>query len=163
MVQGNPQRLSRPAHGACRRLVTRVASALASVLLATVGLTGAGGVVAAAHASAATTGVLYAPNISANPNEDASYPRVIRLAHSGSANGELLSTFSHSGVGSSKGSFPIYQSNDDGHTWSSAPIGTVTDTVHGWDLDGPTLYELPGRGLAARRDVAGLGHGVEPQ
>ena len=24
-----------------------------------------------------------------------------------------------------------------------AVIGTVTDTVHGWDLDGPTLYELP--------------------
>ena len=37
-------------------------------------------------ANAITTETLYSPNISANPNEDASYPRVIRLAHSGSAN-----------------------------------------------------------------------------
>jgi Ricin-type beta-trefoil lectin domain len=143
MVQGKPRRLARPVRGGRRRRVTRVVSALASVLLAAVALAGGSGIVATTHASAATTGVLYAPNLSANPNEDASYPRVIRLAHSGPANGELLATFSHSGVGSSKASFPIYQSNDDGHTWSSSPIGTVADTIHGWDLDGPTLFELP--------------------
>ena len=97
----------------------------------------------AAPAEAATTGTLYAPNIGANPNEDASYPRVIRLAHSGSANGTLLATFAHSGVTGTKANFPIYRSTDNGNSWTASPIGTVTDTVHGWDLDGPTLYELP--------------------
>jgi hypothetical protein len=94
-------------------------------------------------ASAATTGVLYTPNTTANPNEDASYPRVIRLEHSGASNGMVLATFSHSGAGTAKAGFPIYQSTNGGQSWSASPIGTVTDTVHGWDLDGPTLYELP--------------------
>ncbi len=103
----------------------------------------AGLLVLAAPASADTSAALYTPNISANPNEDASYPRVIRLQNSGSSNGTLLSTFSHSGFGSSRANFPIYRSTDNGQTWSSSPIGTVTDTRHGWDLDGPTLFELP--------------------
>jgi len=103
----------------------------------------AGLLVFAAPASADTSAALYTPNISANPNEDASYPRVIRLQNSGSSNGTLLSTFSHSGFGSSRANFPIYRSTDNGQTWSSSPIGTVTDTRHGWDLDGPTLFELP--------------------
>jgi hypothetical protein len=90
-----------------------------------------------------TGSVLYSPNIGANPSEDASYPRVIRLAHSGTSNGTLLATFSHSGNGSAKASFPIYRSTDGGHSWTGSPIGTVTDTQHGWDLDGPTLFELP--------------------
>lgn len=68
---------------------------------------------------------------------------MIRLEHSGSANGTLLATFSHSGTGVAKANFPVYRSTDNGVTWTSAPIGTVTDTQHGWDLDGPTLYELP--------------------
>ena len=125
-----------------RRRVRRLGQLVAALVLAAP----LAGVIAGsspASASAATTGVLYAPNISANPSEDASYPRVIRLAHSGSADGELLATFSHSGVGSSKANFPIYESTDGGQSWSSSPIGTVTDTVHGWDLDGPTLFELP--------------------
>ena len=112
----------------------------------TVSLLAAGSMIGLAQfatPASASTGVLYAPNISANPNEDASYPRVIRLEHSGSSNGTLLATFSHSGVGSSKASFPIYRSTDGGQTWSASPISTVTDTVHGWDLDGPTLFELP--------------------
>lgn len=96
-------------------------------------------------ASAATTssGVLYAPNISANPNEDASYARIIQLEHSGSANGTMLATFSHSGVGTTKANFPVYRSTNNGVSWTSSPIGTISDTQHGWDMDGPTLYELP--------------------
>jgi hypothetical protein len=112
---------------------------LAAVAMACSGLLLTGGPAAAIG----TTGVLYAPNTSANPNEDASYPRVIRLEHSGSANGTLLATFSHSGAGSARASFPIYRSTNGGASWTSSPIGTVTDTVHGWDLDAPTLYELP--------------------
>lgn len=70
----------------------------------------AGLLVLAAPANADTSAALYTPNISANPNEDASYPRVIRLQNSGSSNGTLLSTFSHSGFGSSRANFPIYRS-----------------------------------------------------
>jgi hypothetical protein len=103
------------------------------------------------RAATTSSGVLYAPSTSPGSTEDASYPRVVRLAHSGSSNGTLLATFSHSGTGVTKANFPIYRSTDNGVTWSASPIGTVTDTVHGWDLDGPTLYELPQTegGLAA--------------
>lgn len=96
----------------------------------------------AAQAATTASGVLYAPNTAAHPSEDASYPRVIRLDHSGTSNGTMLSTFSHSGDGT-KASFPIYRSTNGGTSWSSSPIGTVRDTQHGWDLDGPTLFELP--------------------
>lgn len=104
-----------------------------------------GALLAPGTAKAATTssGVLYAPSTASGSTEDASYPRVIRLAHSGSANGTMLATFSHSGTGVTKANFPIYRSTDGGVTWSSSPISTVTDTQYGWDLDGPTLYELP--------------------
>jgi len=114
---------------------------LGAALLLAIG----GAMLAPDTAKAATTsgGVLYAPSTASGSTEDASYPRVIRLAHNGSANGTLLATFSHSGTGVSKADFPIYRSTDGGVTWSSSPISTVTDTQHGWDLDGPTLYELP--------------------
>jgi hypothetical protein len=94
------------------------------------------------HGHAATGNVLYSPNIGLNPSEDASYPRVIRLQHSGAANGTLLATFSHSGDGSAP-SFPIYRSSDGGATWSSSPIGVVRDTFGNKGLDGPTLFEVP--------------------
>lgn len=144
MTRTQPHPAPGPRRGSRRGPASRALGVLAAALLTATGLTGLQATFAAAPASAAaTTGVLYAPNTSANPNEDASYPRVIRLEHSGSANGELLATFSHSGVTGQKASFPIYKSTDDGKTWTSSPIGTVTDTVHGWDLDGPTLFELP--------------------
>ena len=129
------------------RLVSRRSRASVVALFATLilifGQSAILGVVSAPSAAAATTGILFVPNISTNPNEDASYPRVIRLAHSGSSNGILLATFSHSGVGTTPGNFPLFRSTDGGASWSSSPIGTVTDTVHGWTLDGPTLFELP--------------------
>ncbi len=123
------------------RRVIKVASRAAAATLLLAG--GAAGVLARGAAASTSAGVLYSPNTSANPNEDASYPRVIRLQHSGTANGTLLATFSHSGVGSTPANFPIYRSTDDGATWSASPISTVTDTVGGGDLDGPTLFELP--------------------
>ncbi|MDY7526363.1 MULTISPECIES: ricin-type beta-trefoil lectin domain protein [unclassified Cryobacterium] len=97
----------------------------------------------AAFAATTSSGTLYTPNSSANPSEDASYPRVIRLAHSGSSNGTMIATFAHSGAGTTKANFPLYRSTNNGVSWTASPIGTVTDTLHGWDLDGPTLYELP--------------------
>ena len=121
--------------------VRRVLALLAMTLL----LAASPIVLSSGVALAATTssGILYTPNSATNPSEDASYPRVIRLAHSGTANGTMLSTFSHSGVAAMKANFPIYSSTNNGVNWSSSPISTVVDTQHGWDLDGPTLYELP--------------------
>lgn len=68
------------------------------------------------------------------------YGRTIRLQHSGSANGTLLATFDK--YISNPPSFPIYQSNDAGKTWSQ--ISSVSDQVNGWGLRWqPFLYELP--------------------
>ena len=64
------------------------------------------------NATAFSGSVLYSPNIGLNPNEDANYPRVIRLAHSGAAKGTLLATFSHSGDGTPAPSFPIAETID---------------------------------------------------
>jgi hypothetical protein len=86
--------------------------------------------------------VLFSPD-PANPKEEGGYPRVIRLEHAGAANGALLATFSHSGAPGEKASLPMYRSTDGGRTWSSKPIGVVRDTVHGWDIEAPGLFELP--------------------
>ena len=141
MIRSRPLRWFRPFRRELGRAGTAASAALLLLGSVTVGVMVTE--TPAAASAMPTTGVLYAPNLSVNPNEDASYPRVIRLANSGSANGQLLATFAHSGVGSQKANFPVYRSTDDGHSWSASPIGTVTDTVHGWDLDGPTLFELP--------------------
>ncbi len=87
--------------------------------------------------------VLYAPDIGRHPVEEAGYPRLIRLEHSGNANGTLLATFAHAGGTSAKASLPIYRSTDNARTWSPSPIGVVTDSVHGWDIEAPALFELP--------------------
>jgi len=85
---------------------------------------------------------LFTPN-PANAQEEAGYPRLIRLQHSGEANGTLLATFAHAGVPGEKGSLPIYRSTDNGKTWTSQPIGVVRDTINGWDIEAPALFELP--------------------
>jgi hypothetical protein len=97
----------------------------------------------AAGAAAASEGVLFAPNLTAHPQEEAGYPRVIRLQHAGPANGVLLATFAHAGVPGEKASLPIYRSTDGGRTWSDKPVGVVRDTVHGWDIEAPALFEMP--------------------
>jgi hypothetical protein len=115
-----------------------VRSALALILTAM----GAG--VANATPAALPEGrVLFSPDIAAHPQEEAGYPRIIRLAHAGAANGTLLATFAHAGVPGEKGSQPIYRSTDGGKSWSARPIGVVRDTVHGWDIEAPALFELP--------------------
>lgn len=95
-----------------------------------------------APAAAAKVVPVYTPDIARDADEDASYPRVIRLAHAGADNGVLLATFFHKG---SKGAaeFPVYRSTDNGLSWSKLPIGVVRESVHGWDLDAPALFELP--------------------
>ena len=86
---------------------------------------------------------LYSPDIKTHPDEEAGYPRLIRLEHAGSANGTLLATFANAGGAQAKAHLPIYRSTDNGKSWSGHPIGTVRDTVHGWDLEAPALFELP--------------------
>src|ERR1035441_1515505 len=57
------------------------------------------------------------------------YGRIIRLQHSGSANGTLIATFE-----AWANDFGIYKSTDDGLTWTQ--IATTTETQYpGWQLD----------------------------
>src|SRR5882724_9803213 len=75
-------------------------------------------------------------------NAGCSYPRVVRLQYSGAANGRLLATFENF---QSK-NFGIYESDDDGYTWTSSPIGICSEQKNGsgWSFKWePFLFELP--------------------
>jgi hypothetical protein len=69
------------------------------------------------------------------------YTRLIRLEHSGSANGRLIATYEHY-----PSPFIVYQSDDDGLTWhriATAPRGEMPAP---WTFEGePHLYELPAK------------------
>jgi len=97
----------------------------------------------AAETSGRDGKVLYSPELKSHPSEEAGYPRLIRLTHAGELNGTLLATFAHAGGAAPKASLPIYRSTDNGNSWSRFPIGTVADSVHGWDIEAPALFELP--------------------
>lgn len=77
------------------------------------------------------------------------YPRVVRLAHNGDANGQLLLSYV-AFPGGAYGEGEILRSTDDGHTWSRRPVGVVRDTS-AYGLCCATLYEVPRAtgGLAA--------------
>ncbi|MFF1573352.1 ricin-type beta-trefoil lectin domain protein [Leifsonia sp. NPDC058292] len=101
-------------------------------------------------ASAATPGqVLYSPNLNTYPNGTAGYPRATRLDFDGSANQTMLSTFAKGGHGA-PGTLPIYRSTDGGGNWSQ--ISTISSHTAGWDIEAPTLYEVP-------RTITGLNQG----
>ncbi|GCE29585.1 hypothetical protein KDA_50690 [Dictyobacter alpinus] len=87
--------------------------------------------------------VVYTPTSS---NESIAYARVLRLQHSGSANGTLLSTFEHWTTDGSPASFIIEQSTNDGQSWQQ--IATVGDGETGGDhpwshMWQPALFEFP--------------------
>jgi hypothetical protein len=92
------------------------------------------------------------------------YGRVIRLEHSGSANGTLIATFE-----AWANDFGIYKSTDDGLTWTQ--IATTTETQFpGWQFKvEPDLFEVPvpmgnlpaGTILLAGNSVNGNGHQME--
>lgn len=69
------------------------------------------------------------------------YPRVIRLAHNGAANGRILASVVHHPGGDGTGA--IFESTDDGATFRR--VGSVTDpeAADGRGLCCATLFELP--------------------
>jgi BNR/Asp-box repeat. len=107
----------------------RHSNILAAVLLALLGGTAAAEV------------PVYTPALTSDKDEDASYPRIIRLTHVGKDNGVLIATFFHKGA-RTKATLPVYRSEDNGKTWSKQPIGVVRD-AGGRDIDAPSLFELP--------------------
>src|SRR4051794_16617300 len=101
-------------------------------------------------ASAAVPGqVLYSPNLTTYPNGTAGYPRATRLDFDGSADQTMLATFAKGGHGA-PGTLPIYRSTDGGGSWSQ--ISTISSHTAGWDIEAPTLYEVP-------RTIPGLNQG----
>ncbi|GAB6902630.1 sialidase family protein [Kineosporia succinea] len=108
------------------------------------------GVVTAQTAEAATPGqVLYSPNLSTFPAGTAGYPRAIRLDHDNSSNQTMLATFAQSGQ-NEPGNLPVYRSTNGGDSWGK--ISTVTSNTAGWDIEAPTLFEVP-------RNITGLSAG----
>ena len=114
--------------------------------------TGAGTAGARTHGSAAvpsTAGRAVAVRPDATVDPDATgtalragtglYPRVVRLAHSGSADGQLVASVvdfdAAGGVGA------IYRSTDDGATFSQ--VGAIHDPATANGLCCSTLFELP--------------------
>ncbi|WP_100444802.1 sialidase family protein [Glycomyces xiaoerkulensis] len=119
---------------------------LALALLTALGLLiGTGAALTAPAAAAGPGEVLYSPGASGT----AGYPRAIRLDHDGSPDPTMLATFARSGHGQ-PGDLPVYRSTDGGQSW--AHLSTVTSNTPGWDLEAPTLFEVP-------RSIPGLNQG----
>lgn len=79
-------------------------------------------------------------------NEALAYPRVVRLEHSGEANGTLLATFERSLRDGEPSAFLIRQSSDDGASWETiATVGDpLTDANHPAEsMWQPFIYEFP--------------------
>ncbi len=117
-------------------LARRVAVLIALVLVTTLGWS-------PGVASANTTGTSV---FTVGANEGVTYARMIRLAHSGSANGRLLATFEYAPAGGGAAKVPIRESRDNGKTWTT--IAQVLDGMTGaghpaTSFYQPMLYELP--------------------
>lgn len=84
------------------------------------------------------------------PEPGAMYPRLIKLEHYEAGRGNILATFEK--YVNEEPSFPIYQSTDNGHTWSL--LSTVTDTKNHYGMRyQPQLFEAP-------QDLPGLRAGT---
>lgn len=107
------------------RLRRRILAGFAATCVALLVLVGAGGTASAATGTQLGSGTQL-------------YPRLIRLAHSGDANGQILAStvsFDPDGYGA------IWRSTDDGATFTE--IGTVRDPASADGLCCASLYELP--------------------
>jgi hypothetical protein len=123
-----------------RPLLSRVAALAAAALAIAVAFVA--GVAAPAHANSPGSSMY----TSTSSNDFLAYSRVIRLAHSGSANGTLLGTFEHADKSGAATTFAIRQSTDDGATWSTK--SSLSDPLTGAghpssQLWQPFLYEFP--------------------
>jgi len=104
----------------------------------------------AAPAAAVSPGqVLYSPNLAQNPAGTAGYPRAIRVDNDGSTAQTMLATFARGGVGPAT-VLPVYRSTNGGTSWTQ--VSTISSNTPGWDLEAPTLYEVP-------RSIPGLNSG----
>jgi BNR repeat-like domain len=83
-----------------------------------------------------SSAVVYRPS---DTSQFAGYPRVIRLAHGGRANGTLIATFDVFLENTDR--VLIYGSVDDGRTWSRLAI--LADTDYAGRMCCATLFELP--------------------
>jgi hypothetical protein len=84
------------------------------------------------------------------PEPGAMYPRLIQLQHYEAGKGNLLATFEK--YIEEEPSFPIYQSTDNGKTWTL--LSTVTDTKNHFGMRyQPQLFEIP-------QDLPGLRAGT---
>ncbi|HEY9294206.1 MAG TPA: sialidase family protein [Microlunatus sp.] len=112
-----------------RRRIRILLAATGALLLILVGMSPAA---AAPPAGSATNGTRLMPGV-------ALYPRVLRLQHSGTANGRIVAsvvTFGDSG-----GIGAILESRDNGRSFDR--IGSITDPGAAQGLCCSTLYELP--------------------
>jgi hypothetical protein len=72
----------------------------------------------------------------------ATYARIISLKHNGTSNGTLLTTFDQLKLVNGQQVYPIYESTDNGASWSLK--SNVYDTVYGTDRTSqPDLFEVP--------------------
>lgn len=129
--------------------ITLRTSRIAAVLAAAIAVTTMSALSVSAAQAAAPGSVLYSPDLTTNPNGTAGYPRAILLAHASGADDTVLATFARSGVGP-VGTMPVYRSTDGGLSWS--PLSEISSNTPGWDLEAPTLFEVP-------RSIPGLDAG----
>lgn len=140
-----PDLTGRPPH---RRLNALLVSLVPVVLV--LGFTSGSVVGGAAPAAAAQPGsVLYSPNLTTFPSGTAGYPRAVRLDHDGSAAETVLATFARGGHNGPT-TMPIYRSTNGGSSW--AQISSISSNTPGWDIEAPTLFEVP-------RSIPGLNQG----
>lgn len=118
-----------------RRLPLLAAATLAAAAVLTLSPT------ATPPAEAALPGtVLYSPNLAAFPSGTAGYPRAIALEHDGTAADTVLATFAKAGH-NAPGTLPVYRSTNGGGSWTQ--ISTIASNTAGWDIEAPTLFEVP--------------------
>lgn len=86
----------------------------------------------------------------------AAYPRVVRL----SRDGRLLLTFD-----GGQNTYPIFESRDSGHTWSTSPLSEITDLRRGPGSCCAALFEVPPGvvGLAAGTLLFAAAFGKDPE
>ncbi|WP_270165607.1 RICIN domain-containing protein [Paenibacillus sp. SYP-B4298] len=69
-------------------------------------------------------------------------PRTIQLKHNSEHNGKMYTTFEEVSNGQHKPTFPVFESTNNGATWTK--VGEVEDTNNEWGmLNCPQIFEMP--------------------